>query len=185
MRRTVVLFLLSSLAILLLAAPQSRGDGVDTFTFTEVGGGVVVSDTWQSLATPDTSGNFSAGIGFLLPAVPVDFFVYDQLFQSGPVDLSFYSSSTGELFEAGGLFGLVGTGLFGLDGTDQLYCGSEGSPTFLPGTYTGNDPHNTDVTGADLTATLVISAPEPSSLLLLFSALLSIAGVLFVQKLQL
>ena len=179
MRRTVVLFLLSSLAILLLAAPQSRGDGVDTFTFTEVGGGVVVSDTWQSLATPDTSGNFSAGIGFLLPAVPVDFFVYDQLFQSGPVDLSFYSSSTGELFEAGGLFGLVGTGLFGLDGTDQLYSGSEGSPTFLPGTYTGTDGDS------GLTATLVISAPEPSSLLLLFSALLSIAGVLFVQKLQL
>jgi len=178
MRRTVVLFLLSSLAILLLAAPQSRGDGVDTFTFTEVGGGVVVSDTWQSLATPDTSGNFSAGIGFLLPAVPVDFFVYDQLFQSGPVDLSFYSSSTGELFEAGGLFGLVGTGLFGLDGTDQLYCGSEGSPTFLPGTYTGTDRDS------GLTATLVISAPEPSSLLLLFSALLSIAGVAFVRKLQ-
>ena len=179
MRRTVVLFLLSSLAILLLAAPQSRGDGVDTFTFTEVGGGVVVSDTWQSLATPDTSGNFSAGIGFLLPAVPVDFFVYDQLFQSGPVDLSFYSSGTGELFEAGGLFGLFGTGFFDLDGTDQLYCGSEGSPTFLPGTYTGTD------SDSGLTGTLVISAPEPSSLLLLFSALLSIAGVLFVQKLQL
>jgi hypothetical protein len=173
-----VLFLLSSLA-LLLAAPKSRGDGVDTFTFTEVGGGLVVSETWQSLATPDTSGNFSTGIGFLLPGVPVDFFVDGLPFQSGPVDLSFYSSGTGELFEAGGLFGLVGTGLFGLDGTDQLYSGSEGSPTFLPGTYTGTDGDS------GLTATLVISAPEPSSLLLLFSALLSIAGVLFVQKLQL
>jgi hypothetical protein len=177
MLRTVVLFLLSSLAILLLAAPQSRGDGVDTFTFIEVGGGIVVSETWQSLATPHTSGNFSAGIGFLLPAVPVDFFVYGLPFQSGPVDLRFYSSlysqtsSTGELFDAGGLFGL--------DGTDQLYGGSEGSPTFLSGTYTGTDPYSGG------TATLVISAPEPSSLLLLFSALLSIAGVLFVQKLQL
>ena len=182
MRRTVVLFLLSSLAILLLAAPQSRGDGVDTFTFTEAGGGVVVSETWQLPVTPDTSGNFSAGMGFLLPAVPVDFFLDGFPFQSGPVDLSFYSNGTGELFEAGSLFGLVGTGFFGLAGTDQLYCGSEGSPTFLPGTYTGTDP---DSVPSGFTATLVISAPEPSSLLLLFSALLSIAGVLFVQKLQL
>ena len=179
MRRTVVLFLLSSLAILLLAAPQSRGDGVDTFTFTEVGGGVVVSDTWQSLATPTPDG-FGMGSDFLLSGVSADFSLDGVvLFPGWPLDLSFYNSGTGELFDAGGLFGLVGTGLFGLDGTDQLYCGSEGSPTFLPGTYTGTDRDS------GLTATLVISAPEPSSLLLLFSALLSIAGVLFVQKLQL
>ena len=80
------------------------------------------------------------------------------------------TSGTGELFDAAGAFGLCGT--------DQLYSGSEGSPTFLSGTYTGTDPY----TGG--TVILVISAPEPSSLLLLFSALLSIAGVAFVRKLQ-
>ena len=177
MRRTIVLFLLSSLAILLLAAPQSRGDGVDTFTFTEVEGVFVASLTWQSPATP-TPDSFGLGSDFLLSAVSADFSLDGVvLFPGWPLDLNFYGSGTGELFDAGGLFGL--------DGTDQLYSGSEGSPTFLSGTYTGTDPDNTDATGADLTATLVISAPEPSSLLLLFSALLSIAGVLFVQKLQL
>ena len=184
MRRTVVLFLLSSLAVLLLAAPQSRGDGVDTFTFTEVEGGLVASATWQSLATPDS---FSLGSDFLLSGVSADVSFDGVYVLTESLDLSFYSSvysqtsGTGELFDAADVFGSA----FGLCGTDQLYFGSEGSPTFLPGTYTGNDPHNTDLTGADLTATLVISAPEPSSLLLLFSALLSIAGVLFVQKLQL
>ena len=177
MRKTLVFFLLSSLAILLLAAPQSRGDGVDTFTFTEVAGGLVYSWTWQSLATPTPDG-FGMGSDFLLSGVSADFSLDGVvLFPGWPLDLSFYNSGTGELFDAGGLFGL--------EGTNQLYFGSEGSPTFLPGTYTGIDPDNTDLTGADLTATLVISAPEPSSLLLLFSALLSIAGVLFVQKLQL
>ena len=176
MRRTVVLFLLSSLAILLLAAPQSRGDGLDTFTFTEVAGDLVYSWTWQSLATPTPDG-FGPGSDFLLSGVSADFSLDGVVLFPESFDLNFYSSGTGEIFDAGGAFGL--------DGTDQLYFGSDGSPTFLPGTYTGNDPHNTDLTGADLTATLVISAPEPSSLLLLFSALLSIAGVLFVQKLQL
>ncbi|HKD72625.1 MAG TPA: hypothetical protein VKB61_10860 [Candidatus Acidoferrum sp.] len=178
MRRTVVLFLLSSLAVLLLAAPQSRGDGVDTFTFTEVEGGLVASATWQSLATPDS---FSLGSDFLLSGVSADVSFDGVYVLTESLDLSFYSSvysqtsGTGELFDAADVFGSA----FGLCGTDQLYFGSEGSPTFLSGTYTGTDPD----TGG--TATLVISAPEPSSLLLLFSALLSIAGVLFVQKLQL
>src|SRR5215472_5816015 len=163
MRRTIVLFLLSSLAILLLAAPQSRGDGVDTFTFTEVEGVFVASLTWQSPATP-TPDSFGLGSDFLLSAVSADFSLDGVPLFPESLDLSFFSD---------------GTGAFGLDGTDQLYSGSEGSPTFLSGTYTGTDPY----TGG--TATLVISAPEPSSLLLLLSALLSIAGVLFVQKLQL
>ena len=173
MRKTVVFFLLSSLALLFLAAPQSRGDGVDTFTLTESAFGIVVTDTWQLPATPDTTGDFTAGIGFVLPGTPVSFSLDGLLLWAGPVDLTFYSaaSGSGELLDA--------AGLFGLSGISQLYCGSEDSPTFLPGTYTGTDRDS------GLTATLVISAPEPSSLLLLFSALLSIAGVLFVQKLQL
>ena len=170
MRKTLVFFLLSSLAILLLAAPQSRGDGVDTFTFTEVSDDLVASWTWQSLATP-TPDSFGLGSDFLLSGVSADFSLDGVVLFPESFDLNFYSSGTGELFDAGGAFGL--------DGTDQLYCGSEGSPTFLPGTYTGTD------SDSGLTGTLVISAPEPSSLLLLFSALLSIAGVLFVQKLQL
>jgi len=165
MRKTVVFFLLSSLALLFLAAPQSRGDGVDTFTLTESAFGIVVTDTWQLPATPDTTGDFTAGIGFVLPGTPVSFSLDGLLLWAGPVDLTFYSTASGsaELLDA--------AGLFGLSGISQLYCGSEDSPTFLPGTYTGTDP-------------LVISAPEPSSLLLLFSALLSIAGVAFVRKLQ-
>ena len=170
MRRTVVLFLLSSLAVLLLAAPQSRGDGVDTFTFTEVEGDLVASLTWQSLATP-TPDNFGMGSDFLLSGVLADFSLDGVSLFPESLDLSFYSNGAGELIDA--------AGAFGLDGTDQLYSGSEDSPTFLSGTYTGTDPY----TGG--TATLVISAPEPSSLFLLLSALLSIAGVLFVQKLQL
>lgn len=176
MRKMSVFFLLSSLAILLLAAPQSRGDGVDTFTFTEVVGGLVASATWQSLPTPSPD-SFSLGSDFLLSGVSVDVSLDGVFLLTESLDLSFYSSvysqtsGTGELFDAGGAFGLAGT--------DQLYFGSEDSPTFLSGTYTGTDPY----TGG--TATLVISAPEPSSLLLLFSALLSIAGVLFVRKLQL
>jgi len=175
MRKTVVFFLLSSLALLLLASPQSRGDGVDTFTLTESASGLVVTDTWQLPATPDTTGDFTTGIGFVLPGTPVNFSLDGLLLWAGPVDLTFYSaaSGSGELLDA--------AGLFGLSGISQLYCGSEDSPTFLPGTYTGTDPLS-DPSG--LTATLVISAPEPSSLLLLFSALLSIAGVAFVRKLQ-
>ena len=172
MRKTVVFFLLSSLALLFLAAPQSRGDGVDTFTLTESAFGIVVTDTWQLPATPDTTGDFTAGIGFVLPGTPVSFSLDGLLLWAGPVDLTFYSTASGsaELLDA--------AGLFGLSGISQLYCGSEDSPTFLPGTYTGTDRDS------GLTATLVISAPEPSSLLLLFSALLSIAGVAFVRKLQ-
>ena len=172
MRKTVVFFLLSSLALLFLAAPQSRCDGVDTFTLTESASGLVVTDTWQLPATPDTTGDFTAGIGFVLPGTPVSFSLDGLLLWAGPVDLTFYSTASGsaELLDA--------AGLFGLSGISQLYCGSEDSPTFLPGTYTGTDRDS------GLTATLVISAPEPSSLLLLFSALLSIAGVAFVRKLQ-
>ena len=171
MRRTVVLFLLSSLAILLLAAPQSRGDGVDTFTYTEVSGGLVYTATWQSLATPDS---FNSGFDFL-SQVSIDLSVDGFPMVTGEAaELTFYNqtSGSGELFDAFGLFGLQGIG--------QLYSGSEDSPTFAAGTYTGTDPYNN---GTE--ATLVISAPEPSSLLLLSSALLAIAGVLFVGKLQL
>ena len=93
MRRTVVLFLLSSLALLLLAAPQSRGDGLDTFTFTEVAGGLVYSWTWQSLATPTPDG-FGMGSDFLLSGVSADFSLDGVVLFPESFDLNFYSSGT-------------------------------------------------------------------------------------------
>ena len=59
----------------------------------------------------------------------------------------------------------------------QVYTGAESAPTFVPGTY---DLTDYGVTGYDtngLPGTLEITAPEPSSLLLLAIGLLGVAGL--------
>lgn len=89
--------------------------------------------------------------------------------------LDFFSSSQGGGFE---LSDSVLLNEFGQN-NQQLYTGSEGSPTFLPGTYTLLDATATG-TLTGLTGTLVITStgvPEPSSLPLIVIGFVGLLGL--------
>jgi hypothetical protein len=70
-----------------------------------------------------------------------------------------------------------------LSGSGIMYSGNESSPTFLPGTYTGVDLLNLDLSGAPSNATLsIVSTPEPSSILMLMIGFLALAGILTAKR---
>jgi hypothetical protein len=182
MRHFLFACVVSLATLVLLCAPQVRADGTDTFTFTEpLSSTDTISYVWQLPAspTPDPS-NVQIGLGFALVGVPVSTFV-DGSLQSTTPSLDTF------LFFANGF----GTSLLGTDGMGtnfgstggQLYYGvnTENMPTFIPGTYSGVD---TNAPNGPVWATLTISTPEPSSLLMLFAGFLALAGALALRKVQ-
>jgi PEP-CTERM motif len=120
------------------------------------------------------------GAGFVITSVSV---YVDGNLQSTTGDTLLFIAN------GAGLSLLDATSGFGLDWIDpssgtsgQLYSGLESNPTFIPGTYCGTDPFNLDANGNALNASLSISTPEPSSLLMLLAGLLVFVGVLAVRK---
>lgn len=173
MRKPCFFFVLSCVVLLLLVAPQSRADGVASFSFSESTGGTDYLLNWQ-LPSPDKSVNPSSGVDFLVSNVPVYIYADGVLLDPDPgafLDtLIFFNSNSGSSAEFADLLG------FSLSGVGQLYNGPESAPEFVSGSFSGTDPLSNS------TACLVVAAPEPSSLLLLFIAFLILAGTMVVRK---
>jgi hypothetical protein len=154
MRRLIIGGLLIAILGLVSASRAQADGGDDTFTYTFAGNTFV----WQLPASPTIgAGDFVTG----------DYFISDVTFTENgvaqaPGDIRFFSS------EAYGGFEGVDSDTFGA----QLYSGTEEFPTFTPGTYYLNNGTSTGPLG-----TLVISTPEPSSLMLIGSGLLSLLGL--------
>lgn len=180
MRHFLFSSVVSLTALALLSAPQVRANGTDTFTFTEpLDSTDTISYVWQLPASPAPEpSNVSIGLGFGLVSVPVFTFVDGSLQSTTPSFDTF-------LFYARGL----GTSLLGTDGVASdfgmtgagLYSGPENTPTFNLGTYSGVDMN---APNGPVLATLTISTPEPSSLLMLFAGFLALSGALALRKVQ-
>jgi len=128
------------------------------------------------LLPPDTTGNFITGFGFDVSA-PTLVFVDGVLLDPAPIPDIFgvFNAGSGVPVNfADALFG------FSLAGVGQLYTGpadnQESNPTFLPGVYNGIDPNS------QCAASLTISAPEPSALLMLLTGLVALFGTLALRK---
>jgi PEP-CTERM motif len=89
--------------------------------------------------------------------------------------LSFYSS------QGGG--GLIDTAYFDLSGT-QYYTGTEASPTFIPGIYTGQS--NSYSGGVDTVTIGLAPVPEPATWAMMFAGFagLGLAGFRRARALQ-
>ncbi len=168
MRRLMIGGLL--IAVLgLVSASRAQADGFDSFTYTFDGNTFI----WQLPSSPTIgAGNFVPNGSFDIFDVPYSENGVDQT----PSEFDFFSSSMAE----GGGFQIITPSLTSPANTfgAQLYSGMESAPTFVPGTYDLNNGSTTGPLG-----TLVISsvtAPEPSSLLLVGSGLLSLLG--FARK---
>ncbi len=168
MRRLIIGGLL--IAVLgLVSASRAQADGFDSFTYTFDGNTFI----WQLPSSPTIgAGNFVPNGSFAILDVPYSENGVDQT----PSEFDFFSSSMAE----GGGFQIITPSFtspvnaFG----GQVYSGMESAPTFVPGKYDLNNGSSTGPLG-----TLVISsvtAPEPSSLLLVGSGLLSLLG--FARK---
>ena len=152
----------------------TRADDLN-FTFTENGptiGDVTVS--WSLPATLDsTTPGFSPGTGGFVVAAIATITVGGSTLQA--IDLfNFNDASLGIEFAT--------LGPLSLSGVPTLFSGTADNPTFIPGVYNGFDTSNLDVNGAPDAATLSISAPEPSSILMLCMGFLVVAGALAVKK---
>jgi hypothetical protein len=173
MRKPCFFFVLSCVVLLLLVAPQSRADGDASFSFSESTGGTDYLLNWQ-LPSSDTSVIPSSGVDFLVSNVPVYIYADGVLQDPDPSafldTLIFFNSNSGSPADFADLLG------FSLGGVGQLYTGPESAPTFVPGSFSGIDPLSQS------TASLVVATPEPSSLLLLFIAFLTLAGTMVVRK---
>jgi hypothetical protein len=136
----------------LSSANFAMADGIDQFTYTAGGN----TFTWQLPASPSpTSDNIYPGVAFTIPDVLVS--VNGGTPQLGSFD--FYSTMC-----SGGFDLTFGDNVPANTIGQQLYTGWEGTPTFIIGTFLETDygPSDNGIPG-----TLVISTPEPSSLLLL------------------
>jgi hypothetical protein len=155
----------------LVSASRARADGVDTFTYTFDGNTFV----WQLPSSPTIgAGDFMLGVFFAILDVPYsengvaqtpsefDFFPFP------PVDEGGFQIITPSLTSPANTFGA------------QLYSGMENAPTFIPGTYQLNNDSPTGPIGTLAISTSSVSVPEPSSLILLGSGLLSLLG--FARK---
>jgi hypothetical protein len=174
MRRTIFVSAFVLALLLMFSAPQLRADGggTDNFTFTEqLNPSETVTVTWSLPASPCPEAPVN-GIGFATNTVPTSFFLNGTYEATLPDQFLFWSSALGGGF-------LDGTLSFGLTGVNQVYNGWETNPTFAPGVYTGYDPMNNGNA-----ATLCISTPEPSSLLMLFFGILLVFGTLTLKKVQ-
>jgi hypothetical protein len=166
MRRLMIGALL--IAILgLVSASRAQADGVDlTFNY-EFAGNTFI---WHLPASPgpiDPS-NFT---GDMFAILSVSYIENDM--PQIPTEFDFFSFGDGGGFEIipPTLSGTPPANTFGA----QLYSGTTESPTFTPGIY-----HLNNDTPDGPLDTLIISTPEPSSLMLLGSGLLALLG--FARK---
>ena len=156
----------------LVSASRAQADGVDTFTYTFDGNTFV----WQLPSSPTVgAGNFILGIMFAILDVPYS----ENGVAQTPSEFDFFSFPTGE-----GGFQIITPSLTSPANTfgPQLYGGmdTEDAPTFIPGTYELNNGSPTGPMGTLVISFSSVSAPEPSSLILLGSGLLSLLG--FARK---
>jgi len=178
MRKFVFATVLALAAILLLAPTQLRADGLDTFIFTDVASDNSFSlvMTWQlpSNPTPDLA---ISGTGFQFDSVSVSQ-IFDGVDQGIVTDLmAFTNPNTSEL-----PWQFLDS-YASLSGSGIMYSGDESNPTFIPGTYKGVDYFNLDLSGSPSNATLrIVSAPEPSSILMLLTGFLALAGILAAKN---
>jgi hypothetical protein len=167
-------FILSGLLIAVLglvSASRAQADGVDTFKYTFDGNTFI----WHLPSSPPIGeGDFELDGNFAILDVPYSENGVDQ----PPSEFDFFSSSMAQ----GGGFQIITPSLTSPANTfgAQLYSGMENAPTFVPGTYKLNNDSPTGPLGKLVITTSSISAPEPSSLILMGSGLLSLLG--FARK---
>jgi hypothetical protein len=158
MRRLIISF--SLIAILgLVSAGQAKADSNDNFSY-QFGGNTF---SWQLPASPNVGSDYFIGQFFYILDVPFSENGAPQTL----ADLAFYSTGDGggvELYNGSTTF----IDAFGA----QLYEGLESAPTFLPGSYELNNDSATGPVG-----TLVISTPEPESLLLVGIGIFALIGL--------
>jgi hypothetical protein len=157
MRRLIIGGLLIAILGLVSASRAQADSGDDTFTYTFAGNTFV----WQLPASP------TVGSGF----VPRDYFILDVTFTENgvaqaPGDIRYFSSAAYGGFEG------VDSDTFGA----QLYSGTVQFPTFIPGTYYLNNGTSTGPLGT-LVISTPIPSPEPGSLMMIGSGLLSLLGL--------
>jgi len=168
--------LLVALAVVTLfgaAAPTARADTYN-FLLTDTNNIIDVTFTIPYGFSPDSvfPGSYFElnSVSYLLNGSPED-----------PVPMSFWNAGAG-----GGL--MIGdfSNIILNQGGAQIYSGSEGAPTFIPGVYNFVDWGGA-LLNDDFTLTLTqeyepTSTPEPSSLLLLGSGLLGLGGLTAFRK---
>jgi hypothetical protein len=177
MSRSVRISIFAVALLALCAAPQLRADGIDTFTYTESGAGLVATLVWQLPASPSLDPSFTnTGTGFTIGTDTGSFFL-DGTFLFPFSDTFSFSDELdgGGVNDIGG--GLGSVLALSTEQFDQLYSGGADSPTFTPGTYQVDNAVDTTP------GTLVISAPEPPAILLLLVGLCSMVFVAFRKKL--
>lgn len=155
----------------LVSASRAQADGVDTFTYTFDGNTFV----WQLPSSPTIGAmDFILGTSFAILDVPYS----ENGVAQTPSEFDFFNASIPD----GGGFVIVTPSLTSPANTfgAQLYSGMEDAPTFIPGTYQLNNGTSTGPIGTLVISFSSVSAPEPSSLILLGSGLLSLLG--FARK---
>ena len=177
MRRFAFIPFLAVAALLLVAPTQLRADGLDNFTFTDVASDNSFSlvMTWQLPANPTPDVGVS-GQGFEFFSVSVNQ-VLNGVDQGIVTDaMAFLNPNSGLPWQFLDLYA-------SMSGSNIMYCGDESNPTFIPGTYSGFDYGYLDVNGNPSNATLsIVSTPEPSSILMLLTGFLALAGALAAKK---
>jgi hypothetical protein len=179
MRRSIFVSAVALALLLIVSAPQVRADGggIDNFTFTEqLNPSETVTVTWSLPASPWPLAPVD-GVGFGTYSVPTSVYLNGTFEGSGPDQFIFWSNALGGGF-------IDGTFSFGLTGTNQVYNGWESNPTFAPGVYNGYDPFNYNSWGMPNSATLCVTTPEPSSLVMLLFGILLVFGTLTLKKVQ-
>ena len=146
----------------------SRANADDIFSF-QLGGATY---TWELPASPTIPPSDATTVSFVIPNLPYSLNGVVSTFF--PNQFDFFTASDG------GGFALLNTlnpsfplhvalDEFG----PQFFAGSTSAPTFLPGTYMLTSGRNGP-------GTLTITTPEPSSLLLIGSGVLTLLG--FARK---
>jgi hypothetical protein len=165
----------------LVSASRAQADGVDTFTYTFDGNTFV----WQLPSSPTID---PAGVSDVFPFIDpagvfpfVSFAILDVPYSENgvaqiPSEFDFFNTSNSGGFEIITPSLMNPANTFGA----QLYSGMEDAPTFIPGTYQLNNGTSTGPIGTLVISFSSVSAPEPSSLILLGSGLLSLLG--FARK---
>ena len=153
----------------LVSASRAQADGVDTFTYTFDGNTFV----WQLPSSIEPAMAFP-GSSFVILDVPYS----ENGMAQTPSEFDFFNASIPD----GGGFAIITPSLMNPANTSgaQLYMGMEDAPMFIPGTYQLNNGSATGPTGTLVISFSSVSAPEPSSLILLGSGLLSLLG--FARK---
>lgn len=152
--------LMASVVVALILALSAGASNATTVTFTITSDEPTITFEVPLSPMPDSS---TAGISFTLN----DILVSANGSPAGTDGFTFYN----QLGDGGGLTDntyFTGSGIF----ANQLYIGTEASPTFALGTYQGT---YTGDRGVDPDATIVISStPLPSTWLMLLSGLVGL-----------